>query len=359
MVYKYLQGFLGKKSSSNYQIDSLDGLRGLAVILVLIAHSTHTGFTPGLDFRGFGSIGVYCFFVLSSFLLTLPFLNLSDEKFKNGRRWLNYAVRRILRIYPLYVVILVFFFAISFLGLTPKNAELYFGINDVFRHLMLIEAKGYLWTIQVETKFYLILPFLLIAAHILKKSIPLIFLMVVSLIIISIYLTDGTEPRSSILRQLPVFLCGFFGAVIYYKTANYIGLWDSYKRKIFSLIAIACFVCIFLLSPMGVTFLGLEIDIQKVLKTSYIYGALWTCFLLSILHANGIFQTLFEGVFIRVVGIVSFSIYILHAPLLALIHRISFLDGYFGLLALCVSVFLCSLFTYIYIEKPFLKIKIT
>ena len=53
-------------------IKSLDGLRGFAVLLVLLSHMSLVGINlvPGLDFAGIGKAGVYLFFVLSAFLLT-------------------------------------------------------------------------------------------------------------------------------------------------------------------------------------------------------------------------------------------------------------------------------------------------
>ncbi|MGA1380904.1 MAG: acyltransferase family protein [Schleiferiaceae bacterium] len=49
----------------------LDGFRGLAVLLVLLAHSSNAGYPlfGVLDFHHYGSVGVYLFFVLSAYLI--------------------------------------------------------------------------------------------------------------------------------------------------------------------------------------------------------------------------------------------------------------------------------------------------
>ena len=51
---------------------ALDGLRGVAVLLVLLAHSSNVGLRlhPALDLSGCGRMGVFLFFVLSAYLLT-------------------------------------------------------------------------------------------------------------------------------------------------------------------------------------------------------------------------------------------------------------------------------------------------
>ncbi|MEG3765206.1 acyltransferase family protein [Alteromonas sp. 14N.309.X.WAT.G.H12] len=68
-------------SNKKFQMDSLDGLRGLAALIVVASHASNAGmyFLPFLRFEGMGKSGVYLFFLLSSFLLTIPLL----EKGKN------------------------------------------------------------------------------------------------------------------------------------------------------------------------------------------------------------------------------------------------------------------------------------
>lgn len=81
-----------------------DGIRGLAVLVVWLAHTSGRGqsLTQWLMFRGIGHIGVMLFFVLSGFLLSLPINN----KF----RLKNYLTRKFLRITPLYYILLTLLF---------------------------------------------------------------------------------------------------------------------------------------------------------------------------------------------------------------------------------------------------------
>jgi peptidoglycan/LPS O-acetylase OafA/YrhL len=53
------------------RIPALDGLRGIAILLVLLGHSSLCGMYlfPGLDLSHLGTYGVYLFFVLSAYLL--------------------------------------------------------------------------------------------------------------------------------------------------------------------------------------------------------------------------------------------------------------------------------------------------
>ena len=80
-------------------VKSLDGLRGVAVLMVLLSHSSNQElYLFGMDFKGIGSFGVYLFFILSSYLLDRQIAqNLLKHKTNKGY-WMNYALRRFLRI---------------------------------------------------------------------------------------------------------------------------------------------------------------------------------------------------------------------------------------------------------------------
>src|SRR5690606_5151094 len=88
---------------------ALDGLRGLALLLVVASHGSNMGlhFVPGVDMSGTGKTGVWLFFVLSAFLLMHQFLQLDAQGRLDAGEWWRYAWRRVLRIYPLYTVFLL------------------------------------------------------------------------------------------------------------------------------------------------------------------------------------------------------------------------------------------------------------
>src|ERR1700712_3415280 len=87
------------------RLPALDGLRGLAVLLVLLDHASDAELRlfPAADMNRAGKYGVYLFFVLSAFLLT-HLLLLRPAELTRARTWVNYAVRRFLRIFPLYAL---------------------------------------------------------------------------------------------------------------------------------------------------------------------------------------------------------------------------------------------------------------
>ena len=62
--------FLGRPRTRQRHLDALDGLRGLAVLVVIGSHLSNVGMLPRPGLSGTGKSGVYLFFVLSAYLLT-------------------------------------------------------------------------------------------------------------------------------------------------------------------------------------------------------------------------------------------------------------------------------------------------
>jgi peptidoglycan/LPS O-acetylase OafA/YrhL len=143
-------------STGGVKFSALDGLRGVAVLMVFLSHSS--GFNqrllPWLNFRYFGHLGVYLFFVLSGFMLAYGLL---------GRRGISlggFYGRRFLRIAPLYYLVVTGVFAIQLISGQPGFCHLLVsgGWWGYFRHLVFMQGDSVFWTIAVEFQFYIILP---------------------------------------------------------------------------------------------------------------------------------------------------------------------------------------------------------
>jgi len=92
------------------KIHSLDGLRAVAVIMVIISHKTSQN--GNLMFTVLGTLGVTLFFVISGYLITtLPL----REELKTGRiSYPRFWLRRILRIVPAYLAYVFFLLVIDY-----------------------------------------------------------------------------------------------------------------------------------------------------------------------------------------------------------------------------------------------------
>lgn len=148
------------KSSSwlpSSDIPALDGIRAFAVTTVIGYHGGWPGFSGG----GFG---VDLFFVLSGFLITWLLIR---EKAKHGRVSLrNFYMRRVLRIVPAYLVFLVGYAVLCvwiFRDLHPRLLEstlfaATYTTNVAFSWLNRDVLQAHTWSLSMEEQFYLAYP---------------------------------------------------------------------------------------------------------------------------------------------------------------------------------------------------------
>jgi peptidoglycan/LPS O-acetylase OafA/YrhL len=131
---------------------AFDGLRAVAAVLVFTFHFGGSGWQWAS-----GWIGVHLFFVLSGFLITTLLLR---EEERYGRISLRgFYVRRVFRIMPVYVVVLLVTYALAHVTGTGQEVR-----RSLWHYLLLLNefaptnAFLHSWTIGIEQKFYLFWP---------------------------------------------------------------------------------------------------------------------------------------------------------------------------------------------------------
>lgn len=148
------------------RVPCLDGLRGISVCFVLLAHLSGTReLTSGArlpELYGLGNLGVRVFFVISGFLITLLLLR---ERAKTGRISLSrFFLRRALRILPaafLYIGVVLLLGGLGLLVLAPGD-RLHALTYTVNYHHLRSWYVSHLWSLSVEEQFYLLWPALLV-----------------------------------------------------------------------------------------------------------------------------------------------------------------------------------------------------
>lgn len=158
--------------------NDIQGLRALAVLLVLLFHA-------GLPFLAGGYVGVDVFFVISGFLITTTLL--TEIRITGGISLVRFYARRAKRILPAASVVLVAvgIFTVLFLPRTrwPDTAIQILGsasyavnwlfANDAVNYLNIDDAPSpvlHFWALAVGEQFYVIWPLLLIVALALSKK---------------------------------------------------------------------------------------------------------------------------------------------------------------------------------------------
>jgi peptidoglycan/LPS O-acetylase OafA/YrhL len=183
---------------------ALDGLRGLAILLVFIFHyggglqSTKPAQRLAGYFTQFSWSGVVLFFALSGFLITGSLW----ETNHTYRRLRNFYARRALRIFPLYFLALLatatvaLLYGAHFSQLRPLLVFVFFLQN--FPHLSAYALHPpasplplyHFWTLAVEEQFYLVWPLILFLAHSRRHALRLCiwFFAICELFLLSVYI---------------------------------------------------------------------------------------------------------------------------------------------------------------------------
>jgi peptidoglycan/LPS O-acetylase OafA/YrhL len=139
-------------------IPSLNGLRALSILLVVIGHTQVRNFhlknTTGAQ------MGVTIFFIISGFLIT--YLLMKEEQGNDGRISLkSFYLRRTFRIFPVYYALLLVYFVLQVLGLLQFTSASWISsitYTKNFSHDSTDWETAHLWSLSVEEQFYLVWP---------------------------------------------------------------------------------------------------------------------------------------------------------------------------------------------------------
>ena len=152
------------------EIKSLTGLRGVAAFIVVLYHFGEPYNTLGIDthFRiPQGYLAVDLFFVLSGFVLSYTYADYFAERL-TAEKFRHFLIRRIARLYPAYLVIMVLYLAkmaFNFAGINPFEA---YRLSDISGNLFMLTGWGMgvkpvigdSWSVSAEVAAYLLFPIL-------------------------------------------------------------------------------------------------------------------------------------------------------------------------------------------------------
>ena len=154
-------------------IASLDGVRGLAIALVLVNHLLWSSPLTGsrlmdfvVKFRAASWVGVDLFFSLSGFLIT----GILFDTLQSGNYFKNFYARRVLRIFPLYYGVVLFLLIVFHPLRFGQGRQLYLFIGYLQNTSLwwngsqsgvIKELTGHMWSLAVEEQFYLVWPLLI------------------------------------------------------------------------------------------------------------------------------------------------------------------------------------------------------
>ncbi len=341
------QGMIKGREVSNQKlyVHALDGLRGLAVMAVFLSHASLSGYRglPFLNFAGTGKMGVFLFFILSSFLLTYPFL-IKQEKAFSKDALINFSYRRFFRIYPLFVLYLIVALVTSYLlpmALNRPESGIPFYLTpwEFVQHVFLQQGKGVTWSILVEFRYYFVLPLLAYVyavtfrGHFWKSLLCTVGLIALSQVVLP--QSEALNNDARLLPYAPVMLMGTMLAVFQYNYKTYwsVPAWAPTLQEVLGWVA----GLLLLLSVPTVWYnvfsepqsctgdfaVFLDADCHKIFHRRFIETSiLWGLVLLGAVNGQGWLQRIFEWKGLRYLGWISFSFYLWHPCMLTIFRNV-------------------------------------
>ena len=290
--------------------NDINGLRAIAVLPVLFFHAGMTGFDGGF-------LGVDVFFVISGFLITS---NIIKRQFNGEFSLLNFYDKRARRILPPLILTLLTTLILSFLFMLPYDLKNFgqslvatsFGANNVLLYLtsgywsLAAEFKPlyHTWSLGIEEQYYFIIPIVFIA---LFKREKILVSSLVILFLISFFSSLFIENKEfNFLIILTRFweLCAGSLLALYMKD-NAIT-----KSSLLSLLGLA----LILFSYLNPNYLS---NNQAIINLTPVLG---TVMIIAFTKENSFIYNTLSKKPIMMIGLSSYSIYLLHQPILSFLR---------------------------------------
>jgi peptidoglycan/LPS O-acetylase OafA/YrhL len=350
-------------TTSGGYVPEIDGLRFIAIAAVVAVHTwgywsfragrtyaSMSWFDVALErFVSLGFYGVHLFFMISGFILAVPFCRHAFE----GGRPVNlraYFWRRITRLEPPYVLTMLVFFALMPLAKDVTWAQLWphllaslgYVHNIVYGQGSLLNNNA--WTLEIEVQFYLLMPLLALALRL--PALPRRAVFAVMAIVLSLH--GLWLPRStpqSVLQYGQYFLVGILLCDLW--TTDWRGRPRTWMGDLPGILAWPVFVALNL---------GVGGYVASV-ANPWVIAMLFYSALRGIGHGRGL-----SWAFVPIVGGMCYSIYLLHArAIAAVVHgplRVmrslgGFTADYLVVLVICSLVVVAvSAVFFLLVEKP-------
>ena len=286
----------------------IDGLRAVAVLLVVAHHAVVASAAAPRSFLEnvlkHGNHGVDLFFVLSGFCLSYPTISALRHDGATIFDTARYAAHRVVRIVPpywiAYALVLAFFVAILKLGFgRPDAMPYYYSTSDFLKQLFFIDVhtqflNGSFWTLPIEFRWYFVFPIVL---YVWTRSPFWFFLIALAALCLSYAPSSLAD-----IQALPAFMAGIVAAELCVRRTR-LGPWPAIATVVLAAVAYfttrsngwhdgfnpSWYLCAFAL----VVWAGSSEKVERVLSL--------------------------RG--IAFVGLASYSIYLVHQPVLAFLEE--------------------------------------
>ncbi|MES1221766.1 MAG: acyltransferase [Bacteroidota bacterium] len=361
-ISAFLEKFRRITSTASY-MPEVDGLRFIAIFWVVVwMHTSNFVNVKFYDHKLFstyiirvileGNHGVSLFFMISGFILGLPFA----RQYLQGQGKVslkNYYIRRITRLEPPYITALLIAFAglIYFKNYSITTLLPHLGASVIYAHKIIYGTKstvlGVAWSLEIEAQYYVLAPFLAFLFKIEKKSLRYPVFIFLIIFFTAVAFTDiyRYNRLPGILTSLECFLTGMFLCDLYVNNVSLPG-----NKSAWCVAGIA----IFILSPF---LLSLYVFFPYLVKL-LLMGLL---FYIGITNPG--MKKILSIQWITIIGGMCYSIYLLQFVIMSgvfpVLAKLQFTNQWVGFLAysgiIIILVLAGSMIFYKLIEQPCMR----
>lgn len=321
---EWILGRLSRVTSSGRFIPQMDGLRFVAIAMVIMYHLNGYLSAKSVSYRsgsgnspwfsgvaGTGFHGVELFFVISGFILALPFAG----HYLNGTERVDlkkYYLRRLTRLEPPYfvTVLALFVLAVWVRGRSAATLLPHLGASLFYLHNLIYGSAssvvGVAWSLEIEVQFYVLVPLLTLIFAVRDwrwRRALLAALMLSATVAQRIWFAHNARASLSVLGYLQFFLAGFLLADIFLRD------WQERPRASWYWDAV---------SVVGWPLMFVVFRSEAV--TNWIF--VWLVLLLYCAAFRGaIGQKVFSNAWITAAGGMCYSIYLIHYEVISAVGR--------------------------------------
>jgi len=347
----------------------IDGIRFLAIILVILFHihgyftvKSGNSFTDDPSAYGLlntflvnGDRGVQLFFVLSGFVLCLPF---AHHYINGGKKVLlkKYFLRRLTRLEPPYFIAMTAIFLMQLATHVHPAPELVRGwlaslayVHDLIYHrtpLLTVVA----WSLEVEIQFYLMAPlfFRLLSLPKLIRRAVLLGAIIALIVLQHIY----PPTFLSIYGSGQYFLAGILLADFYVSDAAA----HAFQKK---WLAAPAFICLLAILYIPIYHSSALVELYSRLALPFLI-----LFFFYIILKNSLVKKVFSYKFVPIIGGMCYSVYLIHYTIISVLGRFTLgirITEYYlpnlllQVILLTIPIIILSAIYYYYIERPFMS----
>ncbi|HEX5179673.1 MAG TPA: acyltransferase [Gemmatimonadaceae bacterium] len=315
---------LSRRTTSGQFIAEIDGLRFASIALVVVFHLS--GYTVGKSsaiqsgtlndnllarIAATGHYGVQLFFVISGFVLALPFARHYFDA-APAPRLRAYYLRRVTRLEPPYILamLLVFVVASAFFGASSRYLWPHLLASLVYLHNLMYGVPSVVnvvaWSLEVEVQFYLLAPLLacVFAIRLKLGRRLVVFAGVAGAILLQRYEIQVDSRLSlTLLNYLQYFLLGFLLADFY------LSEWraPSPNQRVWDAVGVLSWIAM----------VAVWVNVPRPLVLFPLLALIVVC---ATFRGRRL-RAVFRNPWVTTIGGMCYTIYLLHYPIISAIGR--------------------------------------